>query len=68
MSEKEMNNYMFDAKYRAQAKYCREKSIPHFAPMNCFGCGSYVYAYYSLDHCGKHLITGCKKCCKSFVD
>ena len=47
-----------------QQKYCKEKGIPMFAPIDgrCFKCGKQI-----PDTNEKH-ITGCPHCCKSFCD
>lgn len=59
-----------------QKKYCSEKDVPMFAPRSgvCYFCNSPIYDIgdgnpaYSLEYASTHLITGCRKCSRSFVD
>ncbi len=67
----------------AQAKLCKEKAFPHFAPTNgvCWGCGRNIYEPQTVTHgersysvgstvesAAKSLITGCPHCHRSYCD
>lgn len=56
-------------KIKAQNKYCRENSIPRFAPFDgkCFGCKRNIYERYTIGEASKGLLTGCPWCNMSFV-
>ena len=64
----------------AQAKYCKENNLPHFAPTrNCYRCHKDIYqkieypnkSYItgiSVERAGSRLITGCPHCNYSFCE
>ncbi len=64
----------------AQKEYCGAKKLPHFAPTSgkCFSCGREIYQNYdingreskgiSVQEAGKHFVTGCPQCSRSFCD
>ena len=56
----------------AQTAYCKEHSLPHFAPSNgyCFRCGLQIYGKngISVEEAGTRLITGCPYCRASYCD
>lgn len=64
----------------AQARFCREHSVPVFAPAGgfCYRCGRNIYADVvrrrgvsrgiSVEKAGRELITGCPHCAATFVD
>lgn len=54
----------------AQAKYCEDKRLPHFAPLsgNCYRCYRNIYDVMSLEFASSHLITGCPLCHATYVD
>lgn len=74
---------MFDTQKAidAQAKYCKEKHYPHFAPEGdgrCFKCNRNIYEEIdhqngwktgvSVEKAGSELITGCPHCHYSFCE
>lgn len=72
------------AAIKAQRDYCKENSMPHFAPSNgvCWACRSQIYESrstnvsgnkshktgISVQSAGERLITGCPHCKKSYCD
>ena len=54
----------------AQAKYCKDNDLPHFAPFDgvCWSCGNQIYEKISVEEAGSKLITGCPRCCSSYCD
>ena len=62
-----------------QREYCKEHSLPHFAPDDgiCFSCGQNIYrpiehkgyvTGISVERAGKELITGCPHCNRTYCD
>lgn len=58
------------AAIEAQAKYCKEMNLPHFAPYDgiCFYCRCQIYEHISVSDADSHLISGCPVCRRSFVE
>lgn len=63
----------------AQADYCKETGLPHFAPPSgvCWCCGHNIYSpeevnghYRGIDveKAGRNLVTGCPHCFRSYCD
>lgn len=76
-----MSEYDVQKSIEAQAKYCRDKGLPHFAPKNgiCHRCGKQIYlpalvrlGYgqrgYTTETAGRIHVTGCPHCNKSYCD
>lgn len=59
-----------NAAIEAQAKYCKEHKLPHFAPYNghCLYCGMQIYKMIPKEKAENHLITHCPFCNKSYCD
>ena len=57
-------------KQDAQIKYCKDKKLPHFAPISgrCWNCGKQIYERITLEKAGNELVTGCSFCRRSFCD
>ena len=55
-------------KARAQAEYCRDNSLPHFAPGSgrCWSCGKQIYDRIDFSQAANSLITGCPFCHRSY--
>ncbi len=53
-----------------QEKFCRERSLPRFAPHDgvCFRCGNNIYRLISPEEAGRRLVTRCPFCSATFVD
>lgn len=78
MEEKPAETFDPEKANRAQIKYCREHSYPHFAPAGrCWRCGKNIYEQHeenghkhgiSVERAGRELITGCPHCCWSFCE
>lgn len=62
-----------------QREYCKEHSLPHFAPYDgiCFSCRQNIYrpiehkgyvTGISVERAGKELITGCPHCNRTYCD
>lgn len=54
----------------AQAIYCKQNKLPHFAPEDgrCYSCGHNIYDTITAERAAKELITGCPKCHYSYCD
>ena len=63
----------------AQERYCKEKGLPRFAPLNgrCYRCSKDIYTEIdhgtfktgiSVEKAGATLITGCPHCNRSYCD
>lgn len=76
-----MKQETFDIKAscEAQAKLCKEKNYPHFAPTDgvCYDCNRNIYRQIdhggyktgiSVEMAGKTLITGCPHCHYSYCE
>ena len=65
-----MEEYTIEEKIDAQAKYCEENDVPHFAPYTgrCWACGRQIYNKISYERAANRLITGCPYCHRSYVD
>jgi len=69
-----MKTETFDSKKAcdAQAKLCKEKDYPHFAPSDgrCYSCNRQIYSEggWSVEKASKSLITGCPFCCYSYCE
>lgn len=57
----------FEKAKAAQRKLCEEKGYPHFAPTSgvCWSCNR---AIYMTEADGKHYITGCPWCHRTYCD
>lgn len=68
MSEKVTNT----AGYEAQEKYCNEYELPIFIQKDgtCPRCGRNIFSDggFSIEHAGRHLITGCPFCNASYCE
>lgn len=55
-----------------QIAFCDKNGYPMFIPKSgfCFCCGSSLFGdgNYTLEESGDMLITGCRRCGRSFVD
>ncbi|HEC1651073.1 TPA: hypothetical protein R1156_003018 [Yersinia enterocolitica] len=71
--------YSSNAAQKAQAEYCQNKGVPHFAPLNgiCFRCKKDIYQQHSLnghstgitvERAGSELVTYCPHCNRSYDD
>lgn len=54
----------------AQIKFCEEKKLPLFAPVDgvCYKCNKNIYNAITIDKAKSELITGCPYCCQSYCD
>lgn len=61
---------MYEKHKEAQLNYCKENSVPHFAPKNgfCHKCGASIYKDMTVEEAGSELITSCSSCNASFVE
>lgn len=57
---------------KAQAEFCKQNKLPHFAPYDgrCWSCGRQIYGEpgYPLKKASSQLITGCPHCFRSYCD
>ncbi|OWF74684.1 hypothetical protein B4902_00735 [Yersinia frederiksenii] len=71
--------YSSNAAQKAQAEYCQNNGVPHFAPHDgiCFRCKKDIYQQHSLngrstgitvERAGSELVTYCPHCNRSYDD
>ena len=53
-------------KHTAQAKYCKDNNLPHFAHEYCGGHSG--YDGYTFDECATSHLTYCRNCNNSWTD